>query len=374
MKAPFFCFVFILRCATVSFAQSPDWKACADSSQQALQTQFFDDARHYYRHDNHGNAQFDYWWNAHAIDVLTDGYIRTRDTLYLQRIDQTLQGIYEQNGRKWFNEFYDDMEWLTIALLRAYEASGREGYHTLAKTLWRKIQTGWTNAGGGGIMWARHSPFSKNACSNGPAIIIAARFHRIGKRPEDLQLAKRIFQWQKEHLIDPVNGTVYDALSAKGDSIQINKNPNWIFTYNQGTWIGGGLELYRLTGDRQYLMPVLRTAAFVISDTARFSPQGVLRGERTGDGGLFKGIFVRYLTELICYGGLERAEEERYARFLVANGESLYRQGIRRPAYTFDPAWRRMPATSEQDCSVQLSGAMLFESLALLAANGLLPK
>ncbi len=34
-----------------------------------------------------------------------------------------LTGMHNKNGNKWENNYYDDMEWLAIACIRAYEAT-----------------------------------------------------------------------------------------------------------------------------------------------------------------------------------------------------------------------------------------------------------
>ncbi len=359
-------YVFILACLLHVFPVSAQhWGAAADSGFHALNSQYWSDSRHYYRHNNTGNNAFDYWWNAHAADLMVDGYLRTRRNSYIQQLDQLLDGMHRMNGGTWYNDFYDDEQWLTLALLRAFEATGNTRYARLADTLWTDIQRGWTPVAGGGIMWMKTTPHSKNACSNGPAMIIAARMYRLFKRPADLAMAEKIYHWQKAHLINPENGAVWDNVQVKEGIPQVNKNPNMVFTYNQGTWLGGALELYRLTGRNEYRESALRTARYVIQDTVRFSPQGILKGENSGDGGLFKGIFVRYFTQLILHGQLQAAEKDSFVAWLRNNGRSLLEKGTRRPEYLFDTRWRRTPEGTGQDASIQISGIMLLEALQL---------
>ncbi|RPE08313.1 glycosyl hydrolase family 76 [Chitinophaga lutea] len=341
------------------------WGAAADSGYHALNTQYWSASRQYYQHNNTGNRSFDYWWNAHAADLMVDGYLRTKRNSYIQQLDQLLDGMHRMNGSSWYNDFYDDEQWLALALLRAYEATGHTRYARLADTLWADIQKGWTPVAGGGIMWMKTTPHSKNACSNGPAMIIAARMYRLFKRESDLAMATKIYRWQQAHLINPENGTVWDNVQVKNGEAQVNKNPGMVFTYNQGTWLGGALELYTLTGQPEYLESALRTARFVVRDTVRFSPQGILKGENNGDGGLFKGIFVRYFTQLLLRGKLEAAEKEAFLAWLRNNGRSLLENGTRRPEYLFDTRWCKAPATIGQDASIQMSGIMLLEALHL---------
>lgn len=352
---------------------SLNWSDAADSGHVALNREFWSENELYYNQNNAGHTGFNYWWNAHAVDVLIDGYNRTMNTAFISRLDELLDGMHKKNGNKWVNNFYDDMEWLVLSLLRAYDATGTERYKTLAETLWTEIKKGWTGVAGGGIMWEKNAPGSKNACSNGPAMIIAARLYKLNGNPDDLAWAKKIFNWQKQYLVNPVNGTIWDGTGVKNGVITPNTNESMVLTYNQGTWMGGALELYDITGDQHYLRAALRTANYVVNDRNKFSPSGVLKGENTGDGGLFKGIFIRYLTRMILIGDLNAATKSHFIQYMVRNGRSLLAKGVRKPEFVFDPDWRKTPASAELDCSVQLSGIMLLEALQELERNQLLP-
>lgn len=354
------CFILVcLFCGITVRAQH--WAAAADSGYQALNARYWSASQQYYKHNNTGNNAFDYWWNAHAADILADRFLRTHNQENIRQLDLLLEGIYRMNGNSWFNDFYDDEQWLTLALLRAYEATRNERYAKLADTLWTDIKKGWTPALGGGFLWMK-TKTSKNACSNGPAMIIAARRYQLFRQPEDLALAKNIYQWQEKNLVNAATGGVWDNIEMKDDALQTNRTE---YTYNQGTWLGGALELYRITGEQKYLAAALRTARYVMNDTVRFSPQGILKGENSGDGGLFKGIFIRYFTQLLLHGDLNGPAKTELLTWLRNNGRSLLEKGIRRPEYLFDTRWRRAPAGPGQDASIQMSGIMLFEALVL---------
>ncbi|HEY8896904.1 MAG TPA: glycoside hydrolase family 76 protein [Niastella sp.] len=349
----------ILICShLVSTAQKRNWATAADSAQQALTTQFWSAEEKYYKHNNDSNTGFDYWWNAHALDVLVDGYIRTKDRAYTTRMKELLTGMHKKNGDKWENNYYDDMEWLAIACIRAYEATKDTRFKNLARELWTMIKTGWSDVHGGGIMWAKDHPNSKNSCANGPAIIIAARLYKLNKNIDDLNWAKKIYNWQLATLIDTARSLAYDNYD--------NRKESAMYTYNQGTWLGGALELYTITKDKQYLQAAIRNADYVINDTQRFSPNGILKGEGSGDGGLFKGIFIRYFVQLIQKGRLNNYTKSLYLKYLKANGESLLTKATYRPEYLFGSNWVTIPASPKMDCSIQLSGIMLLEALALL--------
>jgi predicted alpha-1,6-mannanase (GH76 family) len=342
-----------------------DWAKAADSAQIALNSQFWSADEKYYNQNNDGHKGFNYWWNAHALDVLVDGYNRTKEAAYIAKINDLLDGMYKKNGNKWTNNFYDDMEWMALACLRAYNATNDIKYKDLAQSLWTTIKGGWTSVNGGGIMWEKNSPSSKNACSNGPAIILAVRLYKLNGNADDLAWAKRIYKWQRASLVEPARGVVWDGYG--------NYNENMILTYNQGTWLGGALELFTVTGDVQCLKDAMRIANYVMNDLDKFSPNGVLRGEGTGDGGLFKGIFIRYFTQLILLGNMDEYTRSLYLKYLSTNGESLLGKAVWRPEFVFHPNWSGLPSNGKLDCSVQLSGIMLLEAINELKRAGLLP-
>ncbi|TKC61262.1 glycosyl hydrolase family 76 [Pedobacter hiemivivus] len=341
-----------------------DWAKAAEQSQTTLDEQFYSVTGNYYNQNNNGHLGFNYWWNAHALDVLIDAYNRTKDPKYLTKMDNLLAGCYVKNGNTYWNTFYDDMEWWALACLRAYDATKDEKYKTMARQYWTWIKVGWSEVKNGGIAWASGSKDSKNACSNAPAVIIAAKLYQLDNNPDDLVWAKKIYSWLKTYVVESSRGLVWDAY---GNSSEDN-----IYTYNQGTWVGAGLELYKITNEQVYLNDAIRNVNYVMNDQVKFSPKGVLKGENTGDGGLFKGIFIRYMAQMVLRGGLDDYTRELYVKYLKNNGQSLYTKATRQPENTFGADWASRPNSKISDSSVQLSGLMLFEALDELKRASLL--
>lgn len=332
-----------------------DWAKAADDAQIALDVQFYNTTQNYYNQNNDGHFGFNYWWNAHALDVHIDAYKRTKDARYLTKMKALLKGCYVKNGNTYKNTFYDDMEWWALACLRAYDATGDIEYKQAADQLWGWIKVGWTTVKNGGIMWASGSPDSKNACSNAPAAIIAARMYQLDKKADDLVWAKKIYTWMKTYVVEPARGVVWDAYG--------NTSEGALYTYNQGTWLGAGLELYLITQEQSYLDDAVRNANYVMNDAVKFSPNGILKGENSGDGGLFKGIYIRYMAQLLLKNVVDDYTKELYLKYLKQNGQSLYTKAIRTPENIFGSDWATKPNTKVGDCSVHLSGVMLFETL-----------
>ncbi|TGE04958.1 glycosyl hydrolase [Hymenobacter fodinae] len=344
-----------------------NWAARADSAQAALHQNFWAPTDQYYLQNNLGKPDFNYWWQAHGIDVLLDAYQRTTSQDYLTKLQQLQQGAKKKNGNTYLNNFYDDMAWHALANLRAYQVTKDPSYKATAQLLWADLKTGWNTTQGGGIAWRKSQLDYKNTPANAPVAILAARLYMLDRNPDDLAWATKIYDWQKKTLVDPTTGAVWDGVNRQGNG-QTDKD--WRFSYNQGVFLGAGLELYRATQQSTYLDDANRTAGYVLNDS-QLSPGGILRDEGGGDGGLFKGVLVRYLSLLATEPAVNEATRAKYIAFLKFNGESLYKQGMRRPQYMFNTSWTAQPGGTV-DGSTQLSGVMMFEVLADLQARKLL--
>lgn len=337
------------------------WSQLADSLQTSTYENYIG-KNGVFHQDNKGKSKFHYWWNAHMVDVLVDGYLRTNDESYLPKLKALVRGIKTSNNNNYQIFFNDDMEWLGIACLRAYQATGDEEYKLVAEYLWKEVKKGWTDVHGGGIMWRTDTPEEKNACSNGPGALLALNLYNITKNQEELEWAKKIFEWQKNTLVDPLTGLVWDNISYKNGEAVINKH--LVLTYNQGTQVGAATLLYNHTGEEQYLQDAWKTTKSLMT-SPKLTYEGILRNEGQGDGGLFKGILVRNLTILAENPSLENEKKEELLDFLAYNVNMLNTFGLNRNEMVVGPNWAQKP-TNETDLSTQLSGVMLMEMAARL--------
>ncbi|MEK8213865.1 glycoside hydrolase family 76 protein [Paenibacillus sp. FSL L8-0463] len=338
------------------------WVERADKAQEALDHYFWNEDMGMYNIETpcpngECNTIFHYWWMAHAVDTLVDGLLRTRDRRYEERLASLHEGLLRRNGGSWPNELYDDMEWMALSWLRAYQATGKENYKQTSLILWRDIKSGWNDHMGGGIAWQKSQLDYKNTPANAPAAILAARLYQAFGDPQDLEWAERILSWQKKHLVDPETGFVWDGLNREGDGI-IDKD--WKYTYNQGVYIGAAIELYRITDQAGYLEDARQTFTAAVEELT--GPQlRVLPDEGGGDGGLFKGILVRYTAELVK----SDPEAREAASFLHRNAELLWERGKAAESALFGTDWCHPPGGIVQ-LSSQLSGIKLLERMAEL--------
>src|SRR5699024_8405268 len=66
--------------------QKIDWNSAADSSTNGLIRNYWNPEEHYFNTNNQGNTRFQYWPQAHALDVLVQAYLRTGNQKYVQYI------------------------------------------------------------------------------------------------------------------------------------------------------------------------------------------------------------------------------------------------------------------------------------------------
>ena len=332
------------------------WSERADVTQRALVDHFWDGRRGLYRLTPGRRLiptpRWHYWWQAHALDAAVDALGRTQDPGARERVRAHVAGIVRRNGGQITNDYYDDMAWMAIALLRADEVAGVDTAALVAE-LWRDIRQGW-DARHGGVVWRRNDTYT-NTPANAPSAILAARLHRRHGAATDLEWACRIADWQQRTLVDPESGVVWDGIHPATDPAPSRE----LYTYNQGTVVGAEVELWRLAGVLGHLDRAKRTAAAALS---RFTDpsSGLFPVEGAGDGGLFKGILARYLGELVRAASAQEDQvTERVLTVLRRNGEAVAAAGDR----PVGADWSR-PAEGDRSLSTHLSAVLLLESLA----------
>ena len=352
-----------------------DWDAAADSADVALIDNFMDKDRGTFQlsADGSANNQFNYWGQAHAMDVVIDAYLRIKDT------DAERAATYEKYMELWHqhrgnnysspdyrNDFTDDMEWIVLTLIRMYEATGEKDYLDYAKDTYdQHIITRWTvDENGGGLIWSIESgrEISKNACSNGPGALCALRLYEFTQEEKYLDQAKMIYEWLSSTLYDSETGSVADNM--KNGVIN-----GGALSYNQGTFIGSAHMLYNFTGDKRYLIEAMRAAEYQMNN---MSTDGIMNSEASSansDHSLFKGIFIRYATLLALDENIDASFRKELSDFMTHNAVVCWTQGIDKssyPAIFFNYDWTVPYTDYYKYYQPQVSGATLIEAMTRL--------
>lgn len=337
------------------------WAERAEAAQQALVQRFWnDEAALFEMASPHADDDkpFQYWWQAHAIDALVDGFERSGRREYLERATRLWAGVQRRIGGV-TNEYYDDMLWMALALQRLQAHTGSPALRDDVQTLWQDVQKGWNDAQGGGIAWRKTQLDYKNTPANAPAVVLAARLSLAGGDGDDLAFGKRVYAWLTANLVDPETGFAWDGKNRKGDGAT---DKDWAFTYNQGVCIGAADALFAATGDARFRRDGDRTFAAAVKRLT--DARGVLKEAGKGDGGLFKGILVRYVGDRVHRDPAHAVAERA---FLVRQAEAAW-TGIAAAQHAaapvlFGPVWGE-PAPARVELSAQLSGVFLCEQMA----------
>lgn len=363
-----------------------DWNQIADGMSRSLVKHFWGanfkgyEDRYYFNYasDLSNMTTNHYWPQAHAMDVIVDSYKRTSDQFYLGLYPLWWEGApkYNFSGRKedaWWNVFVDDMEWIVLAQLRMFESTDNQKYLSKGQQMYNDwIWPQWGPEGelpwNGGITWKTDVDKTKNACSNGPAVIIAARIYNLydqlqtpGDKPKQAYLdeAVKIYSWLRETLYNAEEGKVYDNMNAKGEISRA------IYTYNQGTFIGAAHELYKITGEKQYLEDAIKASNYVIDHMS--DNNGVLANSTHGDGGLFNGIFFRYFVSLVNEPDLDQATHEKFYNYITNSAKVMVENGLNKKTMLYGGDWWNAPGDNDPVAlTPMLSGCMLAEAMCIL--------
>lgn len=259
------------------------------------------------------------WWNAaNCVEAIENVIVAENGGQYLKVLNKT----FDRNSRgNFLNEYYDDEGWWALAWIRAFDLTGETRYLDMSKTIFADMAGGWDSHCDGGIWWRKDRRY-KNAIANELFLLVAIRLHQ--RTPGDdgtdsyLNWATRECAWFNNSGMINSQHLVNDGLNR---SCENNGRTTW--SYNQGVIVGGLTELYKTTGETNYL-----TEATAIADAAIATlndGNGILRepcesgGCGGGDVPQFKGIFVQNLAGLY-----DLTRNPAYYRFLVSNARSVW--------------------------------------------------
>ena len=237
-----------------------------------------------------------HWWQSHALAALLDRWDRTGDPASLAQAEAVVEGMRRRGRGRLTNDFYDDLGWLALALLRMPDRLDD------ARDLVQVIRRG--ESPGGGIAWSRQTPEFRNTPATGPATLVALR---LGARTNDDELVawgRSLAGWIAGTLVTPF-AEVHDGLRVHPDGTTGVDTAQ--YSYNFGLVVGVELAMSELTTDAVHLDPTHLDRARLVAAAAlrRFSDPatGIWVSEGTGDGALFRGILARHLADLALATG-----------------------------------------------------------------------
>jgi hypothetical protein len=240
---------------------------------------------------------------------------------------------------------YDDQMWLVRELLESYRLTNKVAYLEKAEYLTEYVLDGWDctrNASGaelGGIPWGP-GYVTKHACSNGPMVSPLVWLHELYKGKNDevthryidaadkqtrkteqvkktdyyLDFARKIYSWQKTQLLrgdgvyddmrggctpgSPQTQTVDGVVYRVGTTCPDRVGP--AITYNSGTMLSGGADLFRATNDNLYLedSKKLSTSSFQFFAKLGQTKPGYYTYDISGFRNWFNGVLMRGYVDI----------------------------------------------------------------------------
>lgn len=316
-----------------------------------------------------------YWWQAHYVDCLVDA--GRRELASKTKFDgdsrpsagrlasRLVTTIRLRNFFRFVNSYYDDMAWLALSTLRLEKLAeetrkpGRRRNAYVRKSLTLQFDSASTDDLGGGTFWSTKRDF-KNTPATAP---VALYFARTGRR----ERAQALVNWLNNNLLHRDQGLYLDGLRIRNGEVILE---DAVYTYNQGPILGALLEL----GGEGNLDRAAQLVAAVARELTAPNTH-IIRGDGTGDDGLFTGILLRYLALAARDEQLPAATRET-AKVLVGSTAEAFWAGRKesqldtmRLVFSPDPqrpASEKYPAGTAVELSTQLQAWMAFEAAASL--------
>jgi predicted alpha-1,6-mannanase (GH76 family) len=325
----------------------------ADAATNALVVHFWDNGQSYLRDANPADGKLaGYWIYAQAFDAVLDAAQRTGDKEFHTWIDTLYEG---QDKRGWQRDFFDDENWMALALIRAYDVTHDTKYLSRAESLFADIEhNGRTTSG---IWWDRNHTQKATASNFGPAITAARLNERTGDASYE-KAAVEIYDYWYSTMVNRTTSQVADHRNANG-TVDWSK-----FTYDTGLAIGASVELWNITGNHGYLSHAYQFGDYLIHEQVGPSPYGNILHDNscTGDCHAFKGIAFRFLTKLFAVD----KSQTQYGDVLKASVRAIWYDARNSTSDLFSPDWAS--ASSTTSLAADASAVM---ALNIAAENGI---
>ena len=264
----------------------------------------------YYKDGEYRKA--DFWDYAEIFEIIDDLYEVSGDRALFAQMEEMYNHAMKVYGKTWEkNPFNDDIMWLVIALARAYRFTGEKKYLEAAEANFDlTFKRASSDDLGGGLFW-RVDNECKNTCVNCPGAVAASYLAEATGDASYWDKAAYCLSWTVKTLFEPDTGKVYDNMRMDG---HVNK---WSFTYNQGTFIGSCLFMWKHTGEEIWKEYAFKAADYAMNEMYQ---GGIMNNEEQGnDLPGFKGIMARYFRKLSDETG-----EEKYREWLRMNADSAW--------------------------------------------------
>ncbi|KFZ24108.1 hypothetical protein V502_01416 [Pseudogymnoascus sp. VKM F-4520 (FW-2644)] len=269
------------------------------------------------------------WWNsANVITMLADFQAFAPDQVSGYTADiypKTLANAPSWGGFTGFiNDYYDDELWWCLAWIQVFDVTKDQKYLDMASSIFEDAKKAWGEPACGGLHWKKGDP-AVNAIENELYLSAAAKLaNRKPSSPSGgyyFNEAIKAYEWFFKSGMINNEFLINDGLTA---DCKNNGAATW--SYNQGVILGGLTELSWSSGDAKYTTLAVNIAKAAI--TKLTNADGILTdacGTCGGDGGQFKGVFVRNVQFMYNRAnGLMDATKAQFKAFLQLNADTVW--------------------------------------------------
>lgn len=276
------------------------------------------------------------WWNsANALTTLVD--LTKIDKGRTEVTKQMLATTYSKAPKHkvaggavntFLNAYYDDEGWWALAWINAYDFTGNKAYLQTARNIFEDMKK---NPGTpcGGKRWAKTGNVRLAIIANSLYMDVAASLaNRVpDKKAYYAEQANKQMDWFNNRKIIGNSGenTIRDGLNP-----ETCKPGGYVWTYNVGSMVSALIEMFKLTGNRDFLNKAVTIARGIINHSS--DKNGILTeyghprkptmyasGKVSGDFAQFKGVFARALGTLQKF-----SPQPEFKKFLQKNADSIW--------------------------------------------------
>ena len=314
------------------------------------------------------SSTYIYWQQAHAMDVLVYAYERhANDSV------KTLATRYKNYMRLWFNNhannysggqtgfenpFTDDMCWICLTLLHMTEATKLETYATTARRLFDNaiMKRAVEDEKGLWLPWNTDEGAGPNACTLGPACLIAAKLYEKYGAEKYLEYAEGFYTYMQNHI-------------ANSDG-RVEEPP---LTYTQGTFGEACRRLYHITGKAVYRQKAKLYIEYAFMSGRCTNGKNILRDEGPSmDQSIFKAVLIPYAVNYVLDEKMMLTSRISICKYIQQNANTLW-NSLDKDSYPamFCPYDWTKPYDASRTASMgaMASGASLLENCARMCES-----
>lgn len=399
-----------------------DWNDAANKSTNALMDNFYPDGSRFFGSEiwwdlsaGAVGAQqmfeqgvMSIWSQTQGINVLIDAYQRSNNKNYLSKATSILESVYSENGGSYLSETsHAETEAIGCVLLRLYKVESdqdkRNEYWIAAKEIFKELEKisevedvdvedeeGATVIylnGKNGVPTSELEARLRTTSSNATAVIMASQMYHIAKELNEveadnyLQFAKNVLAFCEKALYEG-SGRVYNSATTSVSGLILGQEKT-SYSSNQGLMMGASVALYNITKTDDLLKYANLFAAYQVKGSNPERPiwndtypvfmpdykSNVLIGALNRSVLLNRGIYFRYLAELIKVADNVEASTKLYKTCLNNNVESMYTLGQVEGELLWGSRWYEAPYKGEYVSTTDITDPYISKKVIALEAQ-----